>query len=68
MIKQCEICGKEFTAKAGNVKYCSPECKEEGKQQRRKKWEERTDYKEKQRQIMKVYRKNMTNEQRETAK
>ena len=64
----CSLCGKKFTAKAGNVKYCSPECKEEGKQQRRKEWEERTDYKEKQRQIMKVYRGKVTEEERQAAK
>lgn len=63
----CSLCGKKFTAKAGNVKYCSPECKEEGKQQRRKEWEERTDYKEKQRQIMKVYRGKVTEEERQAA-
>ena len=63
----CSICGKEFATQAGNVKYCSPECKEEGKQQRRKEWEERTDYKEKQRQIMKAYRGKVAEEERQAA-
>ena len=63
----CSICGKEFTTQAGNVKYCSPECREEGKQQRRKEWEDKTDYKEKQRQAMQIYRGKITEEERQAA-
>lgn len=51
MLKQiCAICNKEFEKQGGNVKYCSAGCKREGQRQRRKEWEVRTGYKEKQRQ------------------
>ena len=52
----CAICGKEFETQGGNVKYCSTECKREGQRQRRKEWEVRTGYKEKQRQAAAEYR------------
>ena len=48
-VLKCPICGKEFEAQGGNVKYCSTSCKREGQRIRRKEWECRTGYKEKQR-------------------
>lgn len=52
----CAICGKEFEVKGGNVKYCGMDCKREGQRRRRKEWEVRTGYREKQRQAASDYR------------
>lgn len=52
----CAICGREFQIKGGNVKYCSTDCKKVGQRQRRKEWETRTGYREKQRAATADYR------------
>lgn len=52
----CAVCGKTFTPGVGNAKYCSEACRQEGRRQRRKEWEARTDYLEKQRQAAQEYR------------
>lgn len=54
--KICPICGQEFTAKNGNTKYCSNQCRVEGARLARKKWEDRTGYKEARREQMRAYR------------
>lgn len=64
MIKRiCPICGQEFTTNRSNTKYCSDRCKAEGAKLTRKKWEAKTDYKEKQRQRMQAYRSEQAEEQ-----
>ena len=52
----CVICGKQFEARAANSKYCSIGCRRKGKYQRRKDWEDRSGYREKQRKKMQEYR------------
>lgn len=47
---KCAICGSEFEVLRGNAKYCSEKCRKEGQRMRRQEWENRTGYKEKQRQ------------------
>ena len=57
MIKKiCPICGQEFTAKNNNIRYCSDSCAAEGARLARKAWEQRTGYKEAQRERMRAYR------------
>ena len=46
MIKECEICGREFERTANNEKYCSY-CKKIAAKLTRIKWEKQTGYKEK---------------------
>lgn len=53
----CLICGKSFSTKSTNVKYC-PDCKKVGAELQRKRWEERTNYKERQRVAAQVRRNN----------
>ena len=60
--KTCAVCGKEFDAKSPNTKYCSAICKERGNYLRRKEWEERTGFYEKQRENMKLYRERLAEE------
>ena len=36
----CPICGTQFETNRPNKKYCSPTCKEEGRQQQLMKWAE----------------------------
>lgn len=63
----CPICGKEFTAAKGNVKYCSPDCRAAGNREKRKSWEDRTDYREKQRLAAQQYREEKAQEERREA-
>lgn len=60
----CIICGKEFTAEAANAKYCSMECRQKGRYQRRKDWEKETGFLEKQRKKMQNYRDKITEQER----
>lgn len=64
----CTICGKEFETQGGNVKYCSTDCKREGQRQRRKEWEARTGYKEKQRQAAADHRAEQARQAEQEAK
>lgn len=64
----CPICGKAFESQGGNVKYCSPDCKQEGQRQRRKEWEARTGYKEKQRQAAADHRAEQARQAEQEAK
>lgn len=64
----CPICGKEFETHGGNVKYCSTDCKREGQRQRRKEWEARTGYKEKQRQAAADHRAEQARQAEQEAK
>lgn len=64
----CAICSKEFETQGGNVKYCSTNCKREGQRQRRKEWEVRTGYKEKQRQAAIYHRAEQARQVEEEAK
>ena len=41
MIKQCVICGKEFSANHGNQKICSTECQKEFHRQRNREYKRR---------------------------
>lgn len=52
----CPICGKEFEKQKPNAKYCSDPCRQKGRYEHRKAWEERTGYKEKQRVKMQLAR------------
>lgn len=52
----CAICGTTFTASSARAKYCSPTCKDLGAKNARRKWEAKSDYKEKQRLRMKERR------------
>lgn len=45
----CTICNQSFESKHSNNKYCSDECRNQGRKNRRKNWETETNYKEKQR-------------------
>lgn len=56
----CPICGREFIPKSANAKYCGIACRNKGKYQHRKEWEERSGYLEKQRQKMQDYRNQVT--------
>lgn len=49
MKKICTICGKEFETLSGRANYCGSDCKRIGQRQRRKEWEARTGYRDKQR-------------------
>lgn len=49
MKKICVICGKEFETLSGRANYCGSACKRIGQRQRRKEWEVRTGYRDKQR-------------------
>jgi len=53
----CEICEKPFETSARNAKYCSDECRDEGARLKREKWEEETNYNERQRRRMAEQRK-----------
>lgn len=64
----CSICGKEFEARGGNVKYCSIECRKEGQRRSRKEWEDRTGYKEKQRQAAANHRAEQARKAEQEAK
>lgn len=64
----CPICGKEFETQGGNVKYCSLDCKRDGQRQRRKEWEARTGYKEKQRQAAADHRAEQARQAEQEAK
>ena len=35
-VRKCEFCGKEFTARSGNQKFCSEECQTKAKEERKK--------------------------------
>lgn len=61
----CSVCNIEFFTKATNARYCSEECRQEGTYtyQQRKEWESKTNYKEKQRESMRVYRNANTTKQ-----
>src|SRR5699024_4105989 len=59
----CSICDGEFTTTARNAKYCSEECRQEVTYQQRKEWENKNNYKEKQRETMREYRNVITEEQ-----
>lgn len=39
-IIKCSICGKEFETDKKHIKYCSLECKEQGRRNSRRKWSE----------------------------
>lgn len=52
----CPVCGQEFIAKQGNIKYCSDRCRIEGARLARKEWKSRTGYNEAQRERMREYR------------
>ena len=52
----CPICGRSFTPATASSKYCSAACRHEGRRQARKAWEDRTDYREKQRAAAQEYR------------
>lgn len=45
----CTVCNQSFEAKHSNNKYCSDECRNQGRKNRRKNWETETNYNEKQR-------------------
>ena len=62
-VRKCAVCGKAFEAPKGNIKYCSEACRIEGTERRRKLWEERTGYKEKQRKRTAEYREKVLQEQ-----
>lgn len=53
----CTICGNTFYSESGNAKFCSDECRLEGSKIARRAWEERTGYKDKQRELMREKRK-----------
>lgn len=61
-VKICAICGKKFIAQAPNAKYCSVECQVKGKNARRREWEQKSGYAEKQRAKYKEYREMKTRE------
>ena len=62
-MKKCAICGREFEAEKGNRKYCSEDCRIEGKKAARQDWIIRTDYNAKKRHAMELYRAHITEEQ-----
>jgi hypothetical protein len=59
---KCAVCGKMFTAPSARNKYCSAICREKGRALRRKEWVEKTGFNEKQRENMKLYRKQLAEE------
>ena len=63
--KICPICGKSFTANQKTALYCSALCRKVGQDQARKAWQERTDYKAKQRERMRSRRQKQTAEARQ---
>ena len=62
-IRNCAVCGREFEAQNGNSKYCSEECRIEGKRAARQEWVVRTDYNAKKRHAMELYRAKITEEE-----
>ena len=60
-LKSCKICKKMFNA-SGSTIYCSNDCKEQGKKNSRKAWENRTGYKEKKNEWIRNYRAKKTEE------
>ena len=62
-IRKCDICGADFEAHNGNAKYCSEACRKEGKKAARQEWVIRTNYNEKKRHAMELYRAKITEEE-----
>lgn len=62
--KTCAMCGKTFTPKASNQKYCSTECTYNGRRASRKQWEVKSGYAERKRQEMRNYRAGITEAER----
>ena len=56
MIVKCIVCEKPFEIEKGHAKYCSEECRKKGQYRKRKEWENRTGYREKQRKLQESYR------------
>lgn len=46
---KCTVCSNHFVTEKPNNKYCSEECRKLGRKNKRKKWEQETNYAEKQR-------------------
>ncbi|MFL2072007.1 hypothetical protein ACEN32_06850 [Marinilactibacillus psychrotolerans] len=46
---KCTVCSNHFETEKPNNKYCSDECRKQGRRNKRKKWEQETNYAEKQR-------------------
>ena len=63
----CVICGATFTPKAANAKYCSEHCRQRGKYQKRREWEQKSGYIDRQREKMRQYRDDLTEEERQQA-
>lgn len=61
-IQRCAICGAEFEATTGRQKYCSDVCKIEGKKRVRRAWIDSTDYNQRHREAMRLYREGTTAE------
>lgn len=59
---KCIICGKEFTTNRTNVKYCSDECRNKGRESKRKEWEKKTGYTLKQCEKMREKREHIKHE------
>lgn len=54
---KCTVCGKNFISHTKNACYCSSDCRRIGRSRARKQWEEKTNYRELQRNKMKLRRK-----------
>ena len=53
---KCAICGQAFISHTRNACYCSADCRWIGRGQKRKQWEDNTNYRELQRNKMKLRR------------
>lgn len=53
---KCAICGQAFISHTRNACYCSADCRRIGRGQKRKQWEDKTNYRELQRSRMKSRR------------
>ena len=58
----CTVCGRKFNAKIGTSKYCSDACRAEGRRRTRADWKDRTNYNQRHREAMALYRANTTAE------
>ena len=63
LTKYCIICGKAFYTENHRAKYCSDECKKEGRKRARQKWEAKNpDYMKKWNEEHPDYKKEWTQE------
>ena len=61
-VKQCLVCGKTFTPRNANAKYCGAVCRDSAAKEHRKQWELENNYKESQRIRMREARRSQADE------